>query len=212
MGVRCSIDDFGTGYSNIGYLHEFPITTVKLDRSFVQHRRRCRRGLADRARGDRAGAQPGLRVVAEGVETRDQMGFLQAHGCDELQGFLFSPGVPAGEMTALLRGGVADDPWTRLPWLPSGTLEEWDEKRLQEALWSSHGAGLRQDDDPDVRGTRVMVMGTASGFMVLPTLLGLGSAGGLPPEVQVRWTSAFSAAGVVTAHDPAAPSRGRAGR
>ena len=185
---------------------------MKLDRSFVR--------TVDGADGDSPIVRGvialahslGLRVVAEGVETRDQMGFLQAHGCDELQGFLFSPGVPAGDMSALLRGGVADDPWARLPWLPTGTLAEWDEKRLQEALWSSHAAGLRQDDEPDVRGTRVMVMGTASGFMVLPTLLGLGSAGGLPPEVQVRWTSAFSAAGVVTAHDLAAPSRGRAGR
>ena len=118
MGVRCSIDDFGTGYSNIGYLHEFPITTVKLDQSFV----RTVDGPGSDSpivRGVIALAHSlGLRVVAEGVETRHQLGFLQEHGCDELQGFLFSPGLPAGAMSACSSAGIGQgyDPWHGLPW------------------------------------------------------------------------------------------------
>ena len=208
MGVRCSIDDFGTGYSNIGYLHEFPISTVKLDRSFV----RTVDGPGSDSpivRGVIALAHSlGLRVVAEGVETRHQLGFLQKHGCDELQGFLFSPGVPAGAMSALLVAGIVrgTDPWQSLPWEAVSDEPEWDEKKLQEALWATRGQELLEEDEQDVRGTRVVVMSTASGFMVLPTLLGLGSAGGLPPQVQTRVTAAFEASGVVTASDAAPPA------
>ncbi len=104
-GVHFSIDDFGTGYSSMAYVKQFPIGMLKIDRSFV-------RGLPQSA--DDAGivtailamAQSlGLDVIAEGVETDAQCAFLRAAKCPKLQGYLFSPPVPAERMATLLREG-----------------------------------------------------------------------------------------------------------
>jgi diguanylate cyclase (GGDEF)-like protein len=94
LGVRIAIDDFGTGYSSLSYLRRFPIDTLKVDRSFVR----------DAASNESAsgivraiitvGHQLGLRVVAEGVETREQLRLLRLMGCDAGQGYLFCPPVP----------------------------------------------------------------------------------------------------------------------
>ncbi|WP_431262178.1 putative bifunctional diguanylate cyclase/phosphodiesterase [Roseateles chitinivorans] len=102
-GVRLAVDDFSTGYSSLSQLRSFPVDTLKIDRSFV-------RGIADDIE-DRAIAQAivqmartlRLKVVAEGVETDAQERVLGALGCDLLQGFLYSPGVPASELEAMLR-------------------------------------------------------------------------------------------------------------
>ncbi|HUG11058.1 MAG TPA: EAL domain-containing protein [Opitutaceae bacterium] len=102
LGVGLSIDDFGTGYSSLSYLKRLPIDTVKIDRSFVTD-------LATNP-DDASIAQAiinmahnlNLRVVAEGVETASQLSFLASHGCDEMQGYYFSPPVPALEATAML--------------------------------------------------------------------------------------------------------------
>lgn len=102
-GLRLAVDDFGTGYSSLSQLRNFPVDTLKIDRSFV-------RGLAEDA-GDRAIARAimqmagtlRLDVVAEGVETDAQQRVLSELGCDLLQGFLFSPGVPADELAAMLQ-------------------------------------------------------------------------------------------------------------
>ncbi len=102
-GARIAIDDFGTGYSSLSRLKHLPVDTLKIDRAFV-------RGLPDAA-DNRAivtaiiamGHSLGLHVVAEGVERREQFEFLRSLGCDEVQGHLFYPALPADAVTALLR-------------------------------------------------------------------------------------------------------------
>ncbi len=104
MGLRLSIDDFGTGYSSLSYLKRFPIDALKIDRSFIDEITtdvgdatitRAVIGMAHNL---------GLKVVAEGVETEEQISFLSANGCDEAQGYYFARPRPAGEITEWLRG------------------------------------------------------------------------------------------------------------
>src|SRR5690606_3517891 len=109
LGVRFSIDDFGTGYSSLAYLKNLPIANLKIDQSFV-------RGLPDNS-DDVAIVKTiismahslGLYVVAEGVETKEQLDFLHAHGCDYVQGYYFSRPVPADDVALLLENGFALD-------------------------------------------------------------------------------------------------------
>jgi EAL domain-containing protein (putative c-di-GMP-specific phosphodiesterase class I) len=105
MGVRLSIDDFGVGYSSLSYLKRFPIQTLKIDQSFMRH---VTSDADDAAISTAIIAMAHglkLRVVAEGVETEDQLAFLMAKGCDAVQGYLFSRPLPADAMTALLETG-----------------------------------------------------------------------------------------------------------
>ena len=103
LGVKLAIDDFGTGYSSLSYLKRFPVDYVKIDQTFV---RDLSVGGEDAAitRAIIAMAHSlDLKVVAEGVETQAQMDFLRAQRCDELQGFLISPPLPAEQFAQLLR-------------------------------------------------------------------------------------------------------------
>jgi diguanylate cyclase (GGDEF)-like protein len=102
LGVRCSIDDFGTGYSGLSYLDRFPVSGLKIDKSFVQAIERPS-GEAPIVRAVIAMAKGLLLdVVAEGVETESQLSFLRTNGCDQIQGFLFSRPVPVEEFQVLL--------------------------------------------------------------------------------------------------------------
>jgi diguanylate cyclase (GGDEF)-like protein len=106
MGVRLSLDDFGAGYSNLSYLHELPFDKVKLDRSFARDLGTQKRSAVLIDGVARIGAMLGIVVLVEGVETDDQLRFIEALGSvSQVQGYLFSKAVPEDEAIALL--GVA---------------------------------------------------------------------------------------------------------
>src|SRR3989442_10669305 len=102
LGVHISLDDFGTGYSSLSYLNALPVDTVKLDQSFVRH--------VTTDPGDAAIATAviamahslDLRVVAEGVETAEQLAFLRARGCDLVQGHLVGVPMPPDRLDLFL--------------------------------------------------------------------------------------------------------------
>jgi len=104
QGVRISLDDFGTGYSSLSYLKTLPVDTVKLDQSFVRDVTTDRGDAAISTAIIAMAHSLGLRVVAEGVETEEQLAFLRDHECDTVQGFLFGPPVPPEELEKLLEG------------------------------------------------------------------------------------------------------------
>ncbi len=102
LGVRLSLDDFGTGYSSLSYLMRLPLDTIKIDRSFLNGtpgeplNRAITTAIIGLARG------VGMEVVAEGVETDEQLEYLRLQGCDTLQGFLLSRPLPAEELEGVL--------------------------------------------------------------------------------------------------------------
>ncbi|MMZ56062.1 Phytochrome-like protein cph2 [compost metagenome] len=102
LGVRIAIDDFGTGYSALHYLKKFPFDTLKIDRSFLENVTISEAdGVILRTVIDMA-KKLNLRVVAEGVETEEQLSYLREHACDEVQGYLLSRPVPEEQMEKLL--------------------------------------------------------------------------------------------------------------
>ena len=107
MGVHLTVDDFGTGYSSLSYLQQFPIDVLKIDQSFI---RRISSDPNDtaivRAIIDMGGNLK-QRVIAEGIETQEQLAFLQARHCAEGQGYLFSRPLAAPQFAALVRAGIA---------------------------------------------------------------------------------------------------------
>ncbi len=102
MGCRFAIDDFGTGYSSLAYLRRFPINVLKIDRSFVRDIPGDNDDAAIVSTIIAMAHNLKLQVVAEGVETEQQLAFLRASGCDSVQGYLFSRPVPAAEFLRLL--------------------------------------------------------------------------------------------------------------
>lgn len=107
-GVRILLDDFGTGYSSLSYLRHFPFDTLKLDRSFVSdlavssNARILTRAIIALAH------ELSLSVVAEGIETQDQVEFLRRHGCDKGQGYHLSPPLPAEDFFRLAKGAMSE--------------------------------------------------------------------------------------------------------
>jgi hypothetical protein len=102
MGLKLAIDDFGTGYSSLSYLRQFPVDKLKIDKSFIRN--------VVAGNGDAAittaiismAKSLHLKVIAEGVETEEQLCFLREHQCDEMQGYYFSKPVSADEAGGLL--------------------------------------------------------------------------------------------------------------
>jgi EAL domain-containing protein (putative c-di-GMP-specific phosphodiesterase class I) len=107
IGISLSIDDFGTGYSSLSYLKRFPIDSVKIDRSFIKDLpldgddAAITQAIIAMAHGLK------LKVIAEGTETGEQLSFLRAHGCDEMQGYCFSKPLPEDDFFLLVQNSIA---------------------------------------------------------------------------------------------------------
>jgi EAL domain-containing protein (putative c-di-GMP-specific phosphodiesterase class I) len=97
LGVQISMDDFGTGYSSLSYLRSFPFDKIKIDRAFVQTLADGKGSLEIIRAVVGLGRALNMKVLAEGVETAEQLAALRAEGCDEVQGYLFSRPVPVNE-------------------------------------------------------------------------------------------------------------------
>jgi EAL domain-containing protein (putative c-di-GMP-specific phosphodiesterase class I) len=102
LGVRISMDDFGTGFSSLSYLRSYPFDKIKVDRSFVRDLSSDDRSRTIVSAITGLGMRFGMRTTAEGVETEEQLEWLTAEGCNEVQGRLFSMPVPAAEVMSLL--------------------------------------------------------------------------------------------------------------
>ena len=108
LGVHIAVDDFGTGYSSLSYLSGLPVDCLKIDRAFVTQAGKGGRDAALAQAIVSMGHSLGLRVLAEGVETAEQLRFLREHGCDEGQGYLFAKPLPAWALGGLLKEGKID--------------------------------------------------------------------------------------------------------
>ena len=111
IGVRLAVDDFGTGYSSLSYLTRFPIDTLKLDRSFVHNIIDSSDAAIVVSAVISMGNSLKHRVIAEGVETQEQLAFLHANGCEEGQGYYFSRPVVAQQFAKLLETGISATVW-----------------------------------------------------------------------------------------------------
>jgi diguanylate cyclase (GGDEF)-like protein/PAS domain S-box-containing protein len=105
LGVRLSIDDFGTGYSSLSHLQKFPVDFIKIDRSFLGEVTHDGHAVITRAI-IALGHNLKLKVIAEGVETLEQLTFLREHDCDQMQGYYFSPALPQRSLEEMVCSGA----------------------------------------------------------------------------------------------------------
>lgn len=103
LGITISIDDFGTGYSSLSYLKDFPFDIIKIDKSFISNIREDKKTAAITIAIIQLAHSLNLKVIAEGVETKEELDFLLEHECDEIQGYLFSPPITSSEFEKLLK-------------------------------------------------------------------------------------------------------------
>lgn len=113
MGVRLSIDDFGTGYSSLSHLQRFPINMLKIDQSFVLGVTSSAANASITRAIISLAHSMNLSVLAEGVETHEQLAFLRGQGCDEAQGHFFGQPMPGEEFEKLLARTTALSPRKR---------------------------------------------------------------------------------------------------
>lgn len=102
LGIEIAMDDFGTGYSSLGYLRKFPFDKIKVDRSFVTDLGSSSESIAIVRAVVGLATGLGMATIAEGVETAEQLGSLQAEGCEQAQGYYFSRPRPAAEIRVML--------------------------------------------------------------------------------------------------------------
>ena len=102
LGVRVSMDDFGTGYSSLSYLRSFPFDKIKIDQTFIRDIDASKESLAIVQAVTSLGATLGMTTTAEGVETVGQLEYLRGHGCNEVQGYYYSPPRPARDVAGML--------------------------------------------------------------------------------------------------------------
>jgi EAL domain-containing protein (putative c-di-GMP-specific phosphodiesterase class I) len=107
MGIHLAVDDFGTGYSSLSYLRQFPIDVLKIDQSFIHQISGNPYDSAIVSAIIDMGKSLNQCVIAEGIETQEQLNFLQAHGCSEGQGYFFSRPVPADQFANILQSGIS---------------------------------------------------------------------------------------------------------
>jgi EAL domain-containing protein (putative c-di-GMP-specific phosphodiesterase class I) len=114
-GVQVAVDDFGTGYSSLSYLRTFSIDALKIDQSFIRQITTAPGEMSLVTAVISMGRSLKLRTVAEGVETQEELTFLQAHQCDEAQGYLFSRPLPPKQFAKLLETGISEMVLCRAP-------------------------------------------------------------------------------------------------
>lgn len=107
VGVQLSLDDFGTGFSSLRHLQQYPINALKIDQSFVRNITTNQRDAAITRTVIEMTHNLGLRVIAEGVETQDQLDFLREHGCEEVQGFIVSQPLPPDQFVPFVAKYIA---------------------------------------------------------------------------------------------------------
>lgn len=107
LGIQIAIDDFGTGYSSLSYLHQFPFDTLKIDRCFVGHLTKDEKTKSITTAIIKIAHDLNLKLVAEGVETDEELAFLRENNCDEIQGYLFSRPLNTEGFEKLLLSGKA---------------------------------------------------------------------------------------------------------
>jgi EAL domain-containing protein (putative c-di-GMP-specific phosphodiesterase class I) len=102
MGIGVALDDFGTGYSSLSYLRSFPFSKIKIDQSFVRDLTTNKESMSIIRAVNGLGQSLGIKTIAEGVETHEQLDKLRREGCTEAQGYFFSGPRPASELPSLI--------------------------------------------------------------------------------------------------------------
>jgi EAL domain-containing protein (putative c-di-GMP-specific phosphodiesterase class I) len=129
-GVQVAVDDFGAGYSSLSYLSKFPIDTLKIDQSFIRQITTTPDDTAIVSAIIGMGRSTDLTVVAEGVETQEELLFLQAHHCDEAQGYIYGRPMIAKEFAKLLAIGVQETAPRQIPFASaSRATRNWPKSR-----------------------------------------------------------------------------------